>query len=138
MNASNDRLVRSEDLNHHGTLFAGRLTGWFVETCFVAAARLVGKTETLVCLKIHGLRFDAPSENGDLLRIEARVLYAGNTSIRVHARAYRNRDPKPVVDGYVTFVSVDEDGKKIPHGAVLPPTSDPAEQVARQQAAGIR
>ena len=25
------RLVKSEDLNHHGTLFAGRMSEWFVE-----------------------------------------------------------------------------------------------------------
>jgi len=26
------RLVKSEDLNHHGTLFAGRTAEWFVES----------------------------------------------------------------------------------------------------------
>ena len=32
------RLVKSEDLNHHGTLFAGRTAEWFVEAGFVSAA----------------------------------------------------------------------------------------------------
>ncbi len=27
-----NRFVKSEDLNHHGTLFAGRTSEWFVET----------------------------------------------------------------------------------------------------------
>ena len=29
-------LVRSEDLNHHGTLFAGRSSEWFIEAGFIA------------------------------------------------------------------------------------------------------
>ena len=31
-------LVKSEDLNHHGTLFAARTASWFVESAFIAAA----------------------------------------------------------------------------------------------------
>lgn len=31
-------LVKSEDLNHHGTLFAGRTAEWLVEAGFVTAA----------------------------------------------------------------------------------------------------
>ena len=30
-------LVKQEDLNHHGTLFAARAAAWFVEAAFVAA-----------------------------------------------------------------------------------------------------
>ena len=38
------RLIKSEDLNHHGTLFAGRCAEWFVESGFIAvAAKFVSK-----------------------------------------------------------------------------------------------
>ena len=30
-------LVKSEDLNHHGTLYAGRSAEWFVEAGFIPA-----------------------------------------------------------------------------------------------------
>ena len=46
------RLVKSEDLNHHGTLFAGRSAEWFVEAGFVAASSLLNP-KYLICLKIH-------------------------------------------------------------------------------------
>ncbi|MEL7655970.1 MAG: acyl-CoA thioesterase, partial [Bacillota bacterium] len=36
-------LVKSEDLNHHGTLFAGRSAEWLVEAAFVAAASQHGR-----------------------------------------------------------------------------------------------
>jgi acyl-CoA hydrolase len=35
------RLVKSEDLNHHGTLYAGRSAEWFVESGFIAAYAFV-------------------------------------------------------------------------------------------------
>jgi len=50
------RLVKSEDLNHHGTLFAGRTAEWFVESGFIAAASILDP-KTIVCLKIHGMYF---------------------------------------------------------------------------------
>ena len=36
-------LVRSEDLNHHGTLFAGQMAKWLVEAGVITASRLCGK-----------------------------------------------------------------------------------------------
>jgi hypothetical protein len=36
------RLVKSEDLNHHGTLFAGRSAEWFVESGLLLRHRLLG------------------------------------------------------------------------------------------------
>lgn len=34
------RLVKPQELNHHGTLFAGRMSEWFVENCFICGACL--------------------------------------------------------------------------------------------------
>ena len=52
------RLVKSEDLNHHGTLFAGRGGAeWFVEACFICGAKSYGKPENIVWVNIHGLTF---------------------------------------------------------------------------------
>jgi len=44
-------LVKPEDLQHHGTLFAGRMAEWLVETCFIAASRFVGRPKDIVCVK---------------------------------------------------------------------------------------
>ena len=35
---SNTHLVKGEDLNHHGTLYAGRGVEWMVETGFIVAS----------------------------------------------------------------------------------------------------
>lgn len=65
------RLVKSEDLNHHGTLFAGRTAEWFVEAAFIAAASLAGNPENVVCINIHGLELKIRFERERLLHFQA-------------------------------------------------------------------
>ena len=50
-------LVKSEDLHHHATLFAGRSAEWFVESRFIAADALL-RPKSIVCLKIHGMTYN--------------------------------------------------------------------------------
>jgi acyl-CoA hydrolase len=52
-----DRLVKSENLNHHGTQFAGRSAEWFVEARFIATASAL-PAQNIVRLKIHGMTFN--------------------------------------------------------------------------------
>lgn len=113
------RLIKSEDLNHHGTLFAGRMAEWFVEGSFVAAAVAVGNPDNIVCLKVHGMRFNIPAQKGDILEITAKVVNVGTTSLTVYNRTLSTKTGKVLVEGFVTFVNVDENGNKKPHGLVL-------------------
>ena len=50
-------LVKSEDLNHHGTLFAGRTAEWLVEAGFVTAAAEHGRPQDVLCVNVHGFTF---------------------------------------------------------------------------------
>ncbi len=108
-------LIKGEDLNHHGTLFAGRMAEWFTEACFVAAASTYGKTESIVCVKIHGMTFKKPLNKGDILSVKSKTVLTGRTSITVYGWASREGNEETIVDGFVTFVTVDADGNKIPH-----------------------
>ena len=109
------RLIKSEDLNHHGTLFAGRMAEWFVEGSFIAASRMFGDPNSVVCLKLHGLKFGTPAHKGDIIELETKVVTVGNTSITVYGKVTRNESSAILVDGFTTFVCVDEDGKKMLH-----------------------
>lgn len=113
------KLVKSEDLNHHGTLFAGRMAEWFVESCFITAANEYKHPENLVCLKLHELRFTTPVKKGTIINIKSKILKAGKTSIVVYGKVTRNDDDKILVEGFLTFVCVDEDGKKMPHNLIV-------------------
>jgi len=129
------RLVKSEDLNHHGTLFAGRMAEWFVEGSFVAAALAVGNPDQIVCLKVHGMRFNIPAKKGDILKITAKVVYAGTTSITVYNKTLSSNTGKTLVEGFVTFVNVDDDGNKQPHNIKLGELSE--EELVLQEKAKL-
>ena len=113
-------LIKPEDLQHHGTLFAGQMAKWFVEACFVAANRLVMKPEDIVCVQIHGLHFIKPARNGDIIDIHSRVAYVGKSSVTVNADVFINEDDTPAVSGMVTYVTVDKEGRPYSHGFTLP------------------
>jgi acyl-CoA hydrolase len=114
------RLVKSQDLNHHGTLFAGRIAEWFTETCFLSAVRYFGKAEDLVCVKIHGLTFSKPAKSGDTIELIAVPARTGTKSLTIGAQVFVNDDVVSAVRGFATFVAVDKEGKSYAHGLSLP------------------
>ncbi len=130
-----NRLVKQGDLNHHGTLFAGRAAEWFVETAFIAAATEVGDSSSIVCLNIHGLVFRNPVHPGEIITIKSQIAALGNTRLVVHGEiTVVNRDIQPI-EGFITFIHVDAEGKKLPHGLKLDPAADDKEEQIRQKAA---
>jgi len=117
------RLVKSEDLNHHGTLFAGRTAEWFVESGFIAAASLLDP-QNVVCLRIHGMFFTKPAKSGDVLKFSSKIVYTGKTSLTSYVHVEKNGDEKPLVDGFVTFIHVNEETKSAPHYLEIIPVSE--------------
>lgn len=115
-------LVKGADLNHHGTLYAGRGAEWLVEAGFVATSSLT-TTESTVCLKIHGMTFTRPVKKGSLVKYESRVVYAGKTSLMAYVRVTLAHTDEFVVDGFMTFIHVDENGQPTPHGITIEPST---------------
>ncbi|MRR58915.1 MAG: acyl-CoA thioesterase [Deltaproteobacteria bacterium] len=123
------RLVKNEDLNHHGTLYAGRSAEWFVEAGFIAAAALT-RPENIVCLKIHGMTFIRPVPPGEVIALESRVILAGRSTLHAHVRLLSKDEF--VLDGFITFVHVDHEGRSQPHGIVVS-TSDPEVHILQER-----
>lgn len=118
------RLVKSEDLNHHKTLFAGRCSEWFVESSFIAVATVLSP-ENVVCLKIHGLEFLHPIHAGDILTFESKIISNGRSTLTTYARVYNDKTPEMTFcDGFATFVHVDSNTKSQPHGIVVVPETE--------------
>jgi len=126
-------LVKGEDLNHHGTLYAGRTAEWFVESGFISAASMT-KPENIVCLKIHGMTFTRPVHKGELPVFSSRVVLTGESKI-VSLIEVRVLD-KLVVRGFITFIHVDQDGKPLPHGLLFQP-STPEEVALHEEASKL-
>ncbi|NLK72813.1 MAG: acyl-CoA thioesterase [Clostridiales bacterium] len=131
-------LVKSEDMNHHGTLFAGRMAEWFTESSFIAAASLYGDPGSIVCVKIHGMKFSKPINKGSILFLRSKVVHVGTTSIAVYTQANINDDTTVLTEGYVSFVCVDHEGKKKPHYLTLPEPENETELKQREYAKTLR
>ena len=111
-------LVKSEDLNHHGTLFAGRGAEWFVESGFVAAASLI-HPKNLICVKLDSLNFQHPVRLGEIVCYNSRIIKVGKSSLVAYIRAGKNDCQQVIVDGFAVYVHVDENTKAIPHELVM-------------------
>lgn len=128
-------LIKSEDLNHHGTLFAGRSAEWLVESAFVAAASTHGRPQDVLCVNIHGFTFKKPVQKGDILTFLSKVAKVGKTSITVYVKAMSEIRGTTHVDGFLTFVCVDgETESKRYHGIVLDEPADAEEKEIRERA----
>lgn len=127
-------LVKGEDLNHHGTLYAGRTAEWFVESGFIAAASMT-KPENIVCLKIHGMTFSRPIRKGELPVFTSRVALTGETKIvsLIEVRVLG----KLAVRGFITFIHVDLEGKPLAHGLDFVPHTD-EEKALNEEAKALK
>jgi acyl-CoA hydrolase len=118
---SSHHLVKSEDVNHHGTLYAGRSAEWFVEAGYIAAASLTD-TDHTVCMEIHGMKFTHPVHCGEVIRVDSKVVFTGRSRLISFVRI--SSGEKVVVEGFVTLIHVDLDGKSQPHGIEINPVTE--------------
>jgi acyl-CoA hydrolase len=117
------RLVKGEDLNHHGTLFAGRCAEWFVESGFVATSFLLPPT-SIICVKIHGLTFQKPVKAGECICFNSRIVHTGGSSLKAYIVVHKRNCEDIVVDGFITFVHVDGNTKATPHEIEMEATTE--------------
>jgi acyl-CoA hydrolase len=120
---STTRLVKSEDLNHHGTLFAGRTAEWFVESGFISAATLVSP-KSIVCLKIHGLYFTKPVRPGEILTFVSKIVYTGKSSLVSYIHVTKEGETEPLVSGFITFINVNEETRPCSHNIEIEPKTE--------------
>ncbi len=130
------RLVKGEDLNHHGTLFAGRTAEWFVESGFVSAAAIINPKH-VVCLKIHGMYFTKPVGPGQILKFSSKIVFAGKSSLVAYIQVTTGHDQESFVNGFITFIHVDETTNATPHGIVVEPQTE-EEKALYNQARELR
>ena len=116
-------LVKKEDLNHHNTLFAGRSSEWFIEAGFTAVANLL-KPQNIVCAKIHELEFLKPVYLGNVICLTSSIIHSGNSSLTVYVKVNRPQEREILMQGFVSFVNVDENQIPLQHGIIVIPETD--------------
>ena len=109
-----------------------------METAFIAAASTLGDPKNVVCLNIHGLLFKHPVDKGEIVKFTSKIVDFGRTSIIVYTKMETELSKVTPVDGFITFISVDDQGRKKPHGMVLDKARDEEEEKLRELAKNLR
>lgn len=106
------RLVLPGDLNHYGFLFGGRLLAWVDEASWIAASLDYPHCQW-VTVAMATVEFHHSVRDGTILRISCRRDREGNTSVAYQVNVFDERaGDLSIFSTLVTFVSVDDEGKK--------------------------
>ncbi len=113
-------ILLPKDTNAHGTIFGGVILSQIDLAAAVEVRRYTRKKIVTVAMK--EVEFHEPVYVGDVVSFYTRLQRLGTTSISVTVEVFARRvsDPSVVVkvtEAVVVYVTVDERGLKIPHGA---------------------
>ena len=108
------RLVMPGDLNQYGFLFGGKMLSWVDEACWIAAS-LDYPGCKFVTVAMDKVEFHHGVDEGVILEIDCRQAAKGKTSVTyaVNVSQCRGRREDVIFSTRVTFVRVDDDGKKL-------------------------
>lgn len=106
------RLVLPGDLNQYGFLFGGRLLAWVDEASWIAASLDYPHCQ-FVTVAMDTVEFHHAVRDGTILRISCDREREGNTSVVYTVRVIDEKAGHAAIfSTHVTFVSVDDAGKK--------------------------
>lgn len=116
MEVATRRFVRPEHMNHHQSLYAGYISEWITEASFIAVAETLGRTDHVVLAGIKEIRMIKPVQSGTVLELQYEVKKYGTTSIEYYVEGTDFLTHDRHFRGSVVFVTVDDKGRKKPHG----------------------
>ena len=111
------------DTNAHGTVFGGIILSYIDVAGGVEAVRHT-RHNRFVTVAMKEVIFHEPVFIGDLVSFYASTIRVGNTSITIHVEVEAERFRTPgemvkVTEAEVTFVAIDEIGKKISLAGII-------------------
>jgi acyl-CoA hydrolase len=103
------------DVNFGGKVHGGIVMKWIDQTAYTCARNW--SENYCVTVYVGGIRFYKPISIGEVIKINAYVIYTGTTSIHiavdVYARKFGDTDFEKKTHCVIVFVAVDENGKPI-------------------------
>ena len=118
-------LAEPRDINFAGKVHGGTVMRWIDQAGYACAVSWC--KSYCVTIYVGGIRFYTPVHIGDLVEVQAKIIYTGNTSLHVAVDVMagdpKQRDFRKTTHCIIVFVSVDDDGKPIPV-PVWKPTSE--------------
>ncbi len=125
MTFSTRKLVTPQDLNHHNTVFGGRLLAWIDEECYIYAVSQL-QTPLIVTKYMGDINFISTAEKGDVIEINVETVRIGTTSLTMRCELRNKTNQQSIVCAEkVVFVSIDEQGNTIPHALAAQSSTRP-------------
>lgn len=119
MELATRHFVRPQALNHHETVYAGILAEWFTEAAMIGVTKVLKRNDCVVLASLKEMRVTRPMTAGNILTFEYEIGHVGMTSIEIQLMVRDMLSGQQYAEGSVVFVTVDEKGKKTPHGLRL-------------------
>ncbi|GLP96491.1 acyl-CoA thioesterase [Paraferrimonas sedimenticola] len=119
-------LAEPTDVNFGGKVHGGAVMKWIDLAGYACAAGWSGRY--CVTAYVGGIRFVSAVHVGNLVELEAKVIYTGRTSMHIAIDVYA-ADPKSAhrrktTNCIIVMVAVDESGHPVPVPKWLPETED--------------
>ena len=80
--------------------------------------------------------FSKPVRVDNILKFESKVVSTGRTRIVAYVKILFSHNDEMVLNGFLTFVHVDEKGLPVPHGIVIEP-DDPEDIDLKKRAESL-
>jgi len=131
-------LAEPSTVNFGGKVHGGTVMKWIDEAGYACATSW--SKRYCVTVYVGGIRFHRPIMIGDLVEVEAKLAYTGNTSMNISVEV-RSGDMKggqmeKTTECLIVFVSVDSHGRPMPVTPWTPHTPE-AEALARKALAQL-
>lgn len=112
------------DVNYGGNVHGGSVMKWIDQAGYACATTWSGNYS--VTVYVGGIRFFRPIKIGEIVKVEAQVIYTGNSSMHISINVYSRNIKQPEFEKkthcIIVFVAVDENGKTLPVPKWMPET----------------
>jgi|688.fasta_scaffold466847_2 acyl-CoA thioesterase YciA len=110
-------LCKTSDIGVHSNVFGGRLISIIDESSAAYAAQICD-TPRIVTIKISELLFEKAIKVNNIIKVYAKVLKFGNTSITLYVEVRKHNvytgHQEMAMKTEIKFVRIDDEGKPIP------------------------
>lgn len=119
-------LAEPTDINFGGKVHGGAVMKWIDQAAYACAAGWSG--QYCVTVYVGGIRFYKPVVIGNVVEVQARVIYTGRTSMHIAVDVWafdpRSRERNKTTHCIIIFVAMDEEQHPTPVPAWVPETDE--------------
>ena len=112
------------DVNYGGNVHGGSVMKWIDQAGYACATTWSGNYS--VTVYVGGIRFYEPIKIGEIVKVEAQVIFTGSSSMHISINVFSRNLKQPTFDKkthcIIVFVAVDDEGNSIEVPKFLPQT----------------